>query len=63
MYQRVLLPYPCHIWSSERDALARANSEYTEALKEAQTLEQYAFLIEKFIEKNQIFPILEPCEI
>ncbi|VDM31488.1 unnamed protein product [Hydatigera taeniaeformis] len=40
VYQRVVLPYPCHIWSDRREALANAYVEYREALSTAQKLEK-----------------------
>ncbi|VDK36114.1 unnamed protein product [Taenia asiatica] len=40
VYQRVVLPYPCQIWSGRREALASAYTEYKEALSTAQKLEK-----------------------
>ncbi|EUB58250.1 Myotubularin-related protein 9 [Echinococcus granulosus] len=40
VYQRVVLPYPCRIWSDRREALVDAYAEYREALSTAQKLEK-----------------------
>ncbi|VDO01705.1 unnamed protein product [Rodentolepis nana] len=40
VYQRVLLPNPCTIWSAPREALAEANSKYKSALETVRNLEE-----------------------
>ncbi|KAM7533977.1 hypothetical protein Aperf_G00000116198 [Anoplocephala perfoliata] len=40
VYQRVLLPYPCKIWSEQRKALMDANSEFKGALETVRALEK-----------------------
>uniref|UniRef100_A0A5K3FKL7 Myotubularin phosphatase domain-containing protein n=1 Tax=Mesocestoides corti TaxID=53468 RepID=A0A5K3FKL7_MESCO len=40
LYQRTILPNPCRIWSSQREALVTAHRKYNEALKMARHLKQ-----------------------
>ncbi|KAL5106664.1 Myotubularin-related protein 9 [Taenia crassiceps] len=56
VYQRVVLPYPCQIWSDRREALSNAYADYREALSAAQKLEKIVLDLMSEASEHSLLP-------
>ncbi|VUZ52229.1 unnamed protein product [Hymenolepis diminuta] len=56
VYQRILLPNPCTIWSSQREALAEANSKYKRAFETVRDLEEILKDLVDMASKEDLLP-------